>query len=348
MSWLNWFKVEKRDSSYTDLLVGHLLSRATGTHSNPSGLAAMEIAASLYGRAFSLAEVEPMGPRTRGLTPNVLELIGRSLIRDGELVLSIAVGPDGVELLPASDWDVAGGPHPKTWRYNVNLAGPSITTTQLLPASGVIHARYACSPATPWRGMNPVQWASVTGAVGANVETRLAEELSSQVGQLLPVPGDPSDSRFDGLKSDLGALKGKAAMVPSLQGGWESGASSGGTRGDWKPVRFGADPPETLNDIRSGVGRQILAACGVPIAMADSGAQGPTLRESLRQFLHLSVAPLGNLVAAELSEKLETPVKLGFRRLYASDVQGRARAYGSLVKAEMDPERASRIAGLED
>ena len=97
-----------------------------------------------------------------------------------------------------------------------------------------------------------------------------------------------------------------------------------------------------------------MAACGVPVALADPSAAAAGLREAMRQFLHLSVAPLAAIVSAELTRKLELPVSLGFRRLHAADIQGRARAFGSLVNAgtgdtpAITPERAARIAGLED
>ena len=92
------------------------------------------------------------------------------------------------------------------------------------------------------------------------------------------------------------------------------------------------------------------------MSLADpQTAAGPALRESLRQFLHLSLTPLGELVAVELAAKLEVSgLMLRFRRLHAANIQGMARAFGSLVNAKsseaaaMDPERAARIAGLED
>ena len=255
-----------------------------------------------------------------------------------------------MDLLPASSWDVTGGANPQSWIYRVTLAGPSTLTTRNLPASGVLHFQYARSPIQPWRGLSPLARAKATGRIAANLELRMGEEVGGRSGSLLPVPGDPGDSRFDGLKADLGNLRGNTAMVPSLTGGMEQGPGSGANRQDWKPVRFGADPPEALNDIRTATGRAILAACGVPVSLADPGnAAGQALREALRQFLHLSILPLAAGVAFELSAKLEIPgLALSFRRLQAADIMSKSRAYGSLVKAEMDKARAEKFAGLED
>ncbi len=69
-------------------------------------------------------------------------------------------------------------------------------------------------------------------------------------------------------------------------------------------------------------------------------------RESFRRFLHLCVAPLGRIVGAELSAKLDGDVTLSFDRLFAGDLSGRARAFQSLVGGGMDPGKAAGLAGL--
>ena len=63
--------------------------------------------------------------------------------------------------------------------------------------------------------------------------------------------------------------------------------------------------------------------------------------------MHGAVQPLADLLAAELAVKLDVPgLRLTFDRLFASDLSGRARAFGSLVQAGMDADRAARLAGL--
>ena len=70
-------------------------------------------------------------------------------------------------------------------------------------------------------------------------------------------------------------------------------------------------------------------------------------RESWRRFLHGSVQPLAELLAVELADKLAVPgLRLGFDALFASDLSGRARAFGSLVQGGMEADRAARLAGL--
>ena len=79
------------------------------------------------------------------------------------------------------------------------------------------------------------------------------------------------------------------------------------------------------------------------------GSTGTAAREAYRRFLHGTVAPLGRIVARELAEKLDTPgVALNFDALFAADLSGRARAFGSLVQGGMDIDRAAGLAGLLD
>ena len=70
---------------------------------------------------------------------------------------------------------------------------------------------------------------------------------------------------------------------------------------------------------------EVYAACGVPAALFTTG-EGTAPRESFRRLLHSTVQPLGRIVAAELSAKLDADVSLSFDALFAADLSGRARA----------------------
>lgn len=57
--------------------------------------------------------------------------------------------------------------------------------------------------------------------------------------------------------------------------------------------------------------------------------------------------PLAGAVQAELRSALSAPeLTLNFDGLFASDLSGRARAFGSMVKAGMATDRAAALAGL--
>ncbi|MDD9984844.1 MAG: hypothetical protein OXQ31_01085 [Spirochaetaceae bacterium] len=173
---------------------------------------------------------------------------------------------------------------------------------------------------------------------------------------MVPVPQGPDDTPdtddpdgdddfLGALRKDVQGLKGKTVLVETAAAGWGDGKQAAPTS-DWRPQRIGAHPPESLPTLRTDSAQAVLAACGVPAELAAHGdAAGQ--RESWRRFLHGSVQPLADLLLPELRRKLEVPdLALSFERLFASDISGRARAFGSLVQGGMDADRAAALAGL--
>ena len=352
-------RTEKRaqgGAGFTDAIVRALEAQAAGgATADPSATAALEAAAGSYARAFALAEVAPATPATRALTPGLLALMARDLIRRGEFVHVVEVGRGGVRLHPGGSWDVRGGPDPLTWRYRVDVFGPSGNRTRHLPAAAVIHGRYSVDPARPWAGVSPLAWASLTGRLHASLEDAIADEAGGTRGHVLPVPqgpdsdevdadGEPADPLAD-LRADISKLRGRTVLTETTASGWAEGREAA-PMFDWRPQRIGANPPPSLATLRTDSAQAVLSACGCSADLFVAGdAAGQ--RESWRRFLHGSVQPLGDLVAAELADKLDAPdLTLKFDRLFASDLSGRARAFASLVKAGMEADRAARLAGL--
>ena len=162
-------KLETRDDSYTDVLIAALVSRAQGKSlAVPSATAALEACAGLTGRGFAAAEVTGPDSLTRALTPGCLELVGRSLIRRGEVVFLIDTQAGKLRLIPAETHDVEGGPFPEEWEYRVTLGGPSRSAIhEFVPAQSVLHFRHAVDPSTPWRGNSPIAGAHLAGKLSA-------------------------------------------------------------------------------------------------------------------------------------------------------------------------------------
>ena len=101
-----------------------------------------------------------------------------------------------------------------------------------------------------------------------------------------------------------------------------------------------------LPTLRADVFGAVLNACGVPVSLATD-ADGTSRRVSFRRFLTTGLEPLGELVADELSHKLDTSgVRFGFTGIYSHDLAGRAQAFGKLVRGGMDTDRALAISGL--
>ena len=343
MNWKFWEPRLETRASATDLAVDTLVARATGNASDIMAVAAVETAAGLWGRAFASAKVEPEGRETSAVTPATLEMIGRQLIRKGEVVFQISVSDGAVRLIPAASFSVMGGP--ESWSYEIHVSGPSQSFTRMLDQSAVLHFRYAVDPKEPWRGRSPISMASVSADLLAYLEKRLSEEASGVHGAVIPTPVETGGTVGGSLETKIAGLKGQLALVPSTAQDWQGKGSGIGSANDWQPRRLGMDPPQSEIVLRSDAALSILSACGVPVELVSKG-EGTASREAWRRFLHGSVDPVARLVAQELSEKLETDVTLDLSSLHASDIQGRARAFQSLVSAGMPITEAAAVTGL--
>ncbi len=344
-----WGREKRESQPFTDAVVGTIYAQAAGTvAADPSGLAALEVAAGLYARSFAAATVEPAELQPV-IGPSVRALIARNLIRRGESVHLIEVSGGQVELIPVGSWDVRGPWTERDWWYRVDTFGPSGNATHYTPAGAVVHARYAVEPARPWFGVAPLDWARSTGTLAAYLETRLGQEAGGTVAHVLPIPQDGGDGSTDDpladLKADIRNAKGGTVLTETTAGGWGEGKMSA-PQADWQPRRIGANPPAVLPTLRADVFGAVLNACGVPVSLATD-ADGTSQRESFRRFLTTGLEPLGELVAAELAAKLDTPgVRFDFTGTYAHDLAGRAQAFGKLVAGGMGTDRALQISGL--
>ena len=178
-----------------------------------------------------------------------------------------------------------------------------------------------------------------------HVEAALRDEASGPRGSVIAMPEGTKAQA--GLKAGFASLKGGLALPESTAGG--SGDRAQSPQRDWRVERLGANPPAALVALRQAVEVSTLSTCGIPPALAIATSDGTAMREAYRQFLHLTVKPLGRIVEATFADVLDTPVSLTFDDLSAVDVQSRARAWRSLAgrEAKMDESTASRIVGFE-
>ena len=284
------------------------------------------------------------GAAAEVLTPACLGLIGRQLIRRGELVMLITTEGGRLALLPASSYSVTGEPDPQSWRYEVTIGGPSETLTHYgVPSAGVVHVRYAVDPADPWRGVGPVQVASLAGRLSAETAAALADESSGPRGSFMAVPIGGDSPAVSALKKDIRAAKGD--LLLGKGGSWDQ-AAEGGNSANYRAQRFGPNPPASMVDLVDLASREILGACGIPASLFGDRGDGSAQREAYRRVLHATVAPLGKIVARELSDKLETAVAFDWAELRAGDIATRARAFKSMIESGLDLEKAAALSGL--
>ena len=335
--------------SYTDALVSLIQSRAGGASALPGATAALEAASGFVSRSFASADVVMADSTMAGmLDPHTLSMIGRALIRQGEYLAVIKMGlqDDSPRLATAASWDVTGGENPASWTYRVSLAGPGEQTAfENLPATSVVHIRYASDTITPWRGVGPLQSARLAGRLSAEVSAALADEMSGPRGQLLPLPNvDGDDPAIDALKSDIRGLNGGLAFVESMADSFGSGPQNNSTSG-WDSKRVGAAVPAASIEAAKMAFAEVVAACGLSVALWDD-SQGTGKREAYRQAIHTVVAALGRIVSAEMTSKMGSDIRLDWTELRAGDISGRAKALQSMVGAGMDLTKAMALSGL--
>ena len=348
---LPWKRLEPatenyQDSSYTDALIAALIRQARGRTAGTaltSETGALESASGLVGRAFMACEVVGDAVYTRALTPQIMELIGRSLLRRGDAVFYLDTS-DGLTLLPAQTHSIAGGPLPSGWVYDVTLAGPGeLRTLRPVRAEGVLHFRYGCDVETPWRGNAPLGVARAVGELLAEAITYLTQESGKPRGGFIGTPKDGEDATIEQLRADVKTAAGAMLFVESMSENWEAGGQA--PPGDWRVQNFGPTVGAGMVEVAKMARSEALGALGLNEALF-MGADSAALREAWRLALFSLIAPLGNLVESELQAKIDPGISLTWTELRASDLAGRARSFQAMVKGGKTVDEASQIAGL--
>ena len=109
---------------------------------------------------------------------------------------------------------------------------------------------------------------------------------------------------------------------------------------------YGPKPEPSIPTLRHQTRGEIMGLYGVPEALyfADAGAAA---REALRAFADVTLPEYASVLEEELTEKLETEIRLDFSRLAVADIVGRARAYAQLVGAGLAAEMAAEQTGIK-
>ena len=341
-----WQHVETRAVGYSDDLLAYLTRRAEGDGAvgETTATGALESCAGITGRLFAAADVTATSPTVAAaLSPDLLTLIGRSLIRAGELVCFLDVSGDELAIMPAQTHSIAGGPMPSSWEYDVMLAGPTRTQSYThIPAQRILHFTYSTQAATPFRGNSPLEVAALAGRLSASTIKTLADEAGGPLANLfgVPLPGD--DPALEPIRVAIGGAHGGVVF---LENG-DLGASSGAYV-DLVSKRMGPSPPEPFVILAKQASDEVYAACGFNPSLFTSGS-ADSLQNSWRLALFGVIAPLGRKVVAELNRKLGDGITLEWEELRSSDVQGRARSLGAMVTAGATLESAAAEAGFKN
>ena len=333
---------EKRN--YTSQVVAALQAAVAGDSGDPYGLSTVQACAGLWARSMAMATIDPDNNITNLVNPIVMYNMGRQLLLTGECVYIIRIDNNGqLQLINCQDFDISGG---LDWRYKCTVGGPTTNTTFSLPQESVIHVRINTHASEPHKGISPVMLPFTSVKFAAELDQMLKDEAAGNHGYVIPAPTEGmSEDDLRDLKSDLTNIGGKTLLVPTMQRGWSDQNSSPGAN-NWAPRHIGFNPEDGIVNMHKAISVNIIGSCGVPPELLVGGADGTGRREAWRQFLHGTIQPIADVISVELSNKLDQNITLSFDRLFASDVQGRARAFNSLTSGGLSVQDAARATGV--
>ena len=330
-------EVRSGESSYTNqVLSGSMVAERQG-----AGAAAVQAAAGLWARCLSVAKSE-----LEQLTPDLLGAIGFDLGVVGEFVGVVQVDGTGrVSLLRAASWNIAGGPDPRSWIYQLTLSGPTSTHTRVLPADSVVHVRYLPDNRTPWRGVAPWRRAPNLSKLAAEVEAALIREVRLPTKIIIPMPqGANIDTNT--LRSQFQNSEFQIAFPTTTSAGFGGGRSSAPLT-DWKTTRLKSEPDEGLVGLCRDIPGQVGVLYGIPVVMSAGTGSESIVREAFRRFVLTTIEPIALIVSRELTRVFEVPVELDLSDLAHADIAGRARAFKALVGSGMTAADAAEFAKIE-
>lgn len=315
-------QVEQRN--YTQLVTADIEAAARGI-TIPS---IFHVAAMVVANAFAVARVEGDNP---DVTPDILADVGRDLILQGDSLLLIESG----ELKPIISYSIT----PKG-SYKVTVAGRKGMNTY--PARRIVHVRYMMNKNT-LRGISPANMIPTIRDTLINMESSFEQEAGTPNGYLIPIPNDGDDAQLEGLRDTISQLNGRVALVKSTSGGWEQGRDYAPRR-DFMAQHLGPQFGEWNLMQYQYANQLVLSTIGIPVELI-MGGDGGGQRESWRRFLHGTINPLAMRIVSAF-KRVGIDVSINFDDLFASDITGRARAFGSLVQGGMDVAEAASITGI--
>lgn len=342
---LRFWKRGEHRADATALAIQGLLTRARTPTSQAQALAVVESCVSLIADPFLQATVNGFDMR-----PGELHDIARDLLLTGNGVRLIDAGADlGFDLLRPYSFDVRGSsPQPDRWHYSMMMATPNGDIERRSGARGVIHCRSASAPATPWIGLAPWQAANLSSSAMAVIEASIKDEANTGNGRIWIAPDATTKEQATSMVNAIARSRGGQVVVESTRAGHGRGPVAAPAK-DWEPTATGQD--HTLGNVqmRDTVESSIAAAYGIPSAYLSQTATAPALREVKRLAFLNRTRPIAQLIADELTDKLDTNISINWVNLadQSVDVHLRARGAAALAGIEGFTGDALAIVGLK-
>ena len=342
-----WNRGDRREqrADVTALALEALVAKTGLSTPKAQALAVVESCVSLIADPFLQATVEGFSMR-----PRELHDIARDLLLTGNGVRLIELGADlAYDLLRPFSYEVAGSsPRPDHWHYSMQMATPNGDIERRSGARGVIHIRAGAAPATPWTGLAPWQASSLSSEAMAAIEGSIKEEGSIGNGRIWLAPDATTAAQATSMANAIAKSRGSQVVAESTRAGHGRGAAAAPAK-DWVPTATGQDHKPGNVQMRDTVESSIASAYGVPAAYFSQTATAPALREVKRlAFLNRTLV-IAQLIADELTDKLEINIAITWTNLadQSVDVHLRARGAAALAGIEGFAGDALAIVGLK-
>ena len=372
--------------SFNQLLQGSLTLK--------SSLSIVEICAGYWSRAFEGSKVFVNGKPVReyttrgeafaimgtpdvGITPQALALMGRQMMTFGESVFMIVendfISPK-VMLLPAISAIVSGGAVPYSWRYDLHINAPDgqdqfgNAQSRKVPYEGVaadnvIHTTYAAYPESPWIGISPLALSQTTYNTIRKIDDMFLSETTLPSGMIMPVEqrsgmlnAGGAVTEFTDEVSDLLTQQSGSIVVLERPSQLPEAMDKPLPQGLLSQIRYGFTADGANVAFREQLERNIAEACGLPASIVATDMGSRAVRDGMRQFIDMTIAPKLNSVSCELSHKLGMNIAIYPDKSF--DLGTTARGIGTLTRSMgndvdgnplpgvLSPQDAASMAGL--
>ena len=342
LNWLRGLFAREHRESYTDLVLRAQYNAAVGLKNAVAG--AEVAAARLLARSLSTARVTG----DRGLlTPSVLADIAHALVRSGNSYHSLRARPDAsVALVPAVCVGLQGGAAPDSWRYQIDLPGPTTAEQFTAAPDAVLHVRQHAPPARPWEGRAPLAEAVTTGVLASRLEASLGEEMAVAICRYVTTPTGAGDTHLNRIEAQFKGLIDSPRKFGLAETQKQSGGAGMATAPmrDMIPEAIGPAPMPATVSLHECVFAEVLLMCGVPPSLGRLGdvTTGQTIREATRVMKTHTLGPMARLIEQETSRLLGVPVQLDLDALDTPDIVGKVRAGQDADRGRATPGRCTQ------
>ena len=311
------------------------------------GVAAVEAVAGRVSRLMETARVSG-GPRAmQALTPTVLAMIGRSLIEWGESLhlLKYRMGAAGPEfyLCPAQyNWTVYGGTDPEEWVVDATIPGAQTVYETTAPRAAWLHIIRDADPGYPWRGVAPLQRATVSSQLARMAEDALVTEMRQPTKAIIPMP-QGGNMDMNTLRGDIENKAYQIILPTSTAGGFGAGRSSAPLT-DWKALRLKPMPEAALVDLADRATARVVAALGAhPAIMGGGGGNGSVDREASRHMRKQIMQPMARLIEENAWRVFGERIRIWWEP-GVDALMVKAKTADALTKMGVDPQVALQLA----